>query len=92
MLLLGLFAIGRTFAASAVVSTFAFPASLELLDRLLGQPVPLAPDCVGPEAKKMVDELKNGERQRHPAIDWQEEALPPLEIKVRFTMAEDKGQ
>ena len=39
MLLLGLFAIGRTFAASAVVSTFAFPASLELLDRLLGQPV-----------------------------------------------------
>ena len=30
--------------------------------------------------------------QRQIAIDWQEEALPPLEIKVRFTVAEGKGQ
>ncbi len=36
------------------------PAALKLAD-LLGQPVPLAPDCVGPEAKKMVDALKPGE-------------------------------
>ncbi len=36
------------------------PAALKLAD-LLGQPVPLAPDCVGPEVKKMVDELKDGE-------------------------------
>ena len=30
--------------------------------------------------------------QRQVAIDWQEEALPPLEIKVRFTVAEGKGK
>ena len=36
------------------------PAAMRLAD-LLGQPVPLAPDCVGAEAKKMVDDLKNGE-------------------------------
>ena len=30
--------------------------------------------------------------QRQIAIDWQEEELPPLEIKVRFTVTEGKGQ
>ena len=30
------------------------------LAQLLGGPVPLAPDCVGPEVKKMVDALKPG--------------------------------
>ena len=42
------------------VITSLKPAALKLAD-LLGQPVPLAPDCVGPEVKKMVDELKDGE-------------------------------
>ena len=36
------------------------PAALKLAD-ILGQPVTLAPDCVGPEDKKLVDEMKNGE-------------------------------
>lgn len=36
------------------------PAAMKLAD-LLGQPVPLAPDCVGPEVKKLVDDLKDGE-------------------------------
>ncbi len=36
------------------------PAALKLAD-FLGQPVPLAPDCVGPAVKKMVDALKPGE-------------------------------
>ena len=30
--------------------------------------------------------------QRQIAIDWQEEARPPLELKVRFTVAEGKGK
>ncbi len=36
------------------------PAALKLAD-LLGQPVPLAPDCVGAAVKKMVDALRPGE-------------------------------
>ncbi len=36
------------------------PAALKLAD-LLGQPVPLAPDCVGAAVKKMVDAVKPGE-------------------------------
>ncbi len=36
------------------------PAALKLAE-LLGQPVNLAPDCVGPEVKKMVDELNPGD-------------------------------
>ena len=36
------------------------PAALKLAD-LLGQPVPLAPDCVGAEVRKLVDEMTNGE-------------------------------
>ncbi|MDR0361449.1 MAG: phosphoglycerate kinase [Planctomycetota bacterium] len=36
------------------------PAALKLAD-YLGQPVPLAPDCVGAQAKAMVDALKPGE-------------------------------
>ncbi len=35
------------------------PAALKLAE-FLGQPVPLAPDCVGPEVKKLVDALKPG--------------------------------
>ncbi len=35
------------------------PAALKLAE-FLGQPVPLAPDCVGPEVKRMVDDLKSG--------------------------------
>lgn len=31
------------------------------LGELLGKPVPLAPDCCGPEVKKMVDALKSGD-------------------------------
>ncbi|MBQ4492269.1 MAG: phosphoglycerate kinase [Deltaproteobacteria bacterium] len=31
------------------------------LGELLGREVPLAPDCIGPEARKMVDALKNGD-------------------------------
>ena len=36
------------------------PAALKLAD-LLGQPVPLAPDCIGADARKIVDNLKAGE-------------------------------
>ena len=36
------------------------PAALKLAE-FLGQPVPLANDCVGPEVRKMVDALKPGE-------------------------------
>ncbi len=36
------------------------PAALKLAE-ILGVPVPLAPDCVGPEVKKMVAGLKAGE-------------------------------
>jgi phosphoglycerate kinase len=31
------------------------------LSELLSQPVPLAPDCVGPEVERMIDNLKNGD-------------------------------
>lgn len=36
------------------------PAALKLAE-LLGQPVPLAPDCIGSEVRKMVDGMKGGE-------------------------------
>lgn len=36
------------------------PAALKLAE-FLGQPVPLAPDCVGPAVRKMVDALRSGE-------------------------------
>ncbi len=36
------------------------PAALKLAE-FLGQPVPLAPDCVGPEVKKLVGALKPGD-------------------------------
>ena len=36
------------------------PAALKLAE-FLGQPVPLAPDCVGPEVARMVEALKSGE-------------------------------
>lgn len=36
MLALGFFCLGKAFAATTLVSTFLYPLSLELLDRLLG--------------------------------------------------------
>lgn len=36
------------------------PAAMKLAE-LLGQPVPLAPDCVGAEVKKLVDDMKPGD-------------------------------
>lgn len=36
MLLIGLFLLGKQFAATTVISTFAYPAALELFDRLFG--------------------------------------------------------
>lgn len=33
----------------------------DYLSKLLGNPVPLAPDCIGPEVEKMVDKMQNGD-------------------------------
>ncbi|MBR6471543.1 MAG: DUF1573 domain-containing protein [Victivallales bacterium] len=79
------------------------PANPEMSLRLLPAD---APDCVS--QSELVQEndgtyrlelhvLPDASRrfvlvQRQIAIDWQEEAFPPLEIKVRFTVAEGKGQ
>ena len=76
------------------------PASPEMSLRLLP---PEAPDCAS--QSELVQEDDGTYRlelhvhpdasrrfvlvQRQIAIDWQEEALPPLEIKVRFAVAED---
>ena len=67
---------------------------------------PEAPDCVS--QSELVQEDDGSYRlelhirpdafrrfvlvQRQIAIDWQEEVFPPLEIKVRFTVTEGKGQ
>src|SRR5512143_2160161 len=40
---------------------FSLKAAAETLAGLLGRPVKMAPDCVGPEVQKMADELKPGE-------------------------------
>lgn len=40
---------------------FSLRAAAEVLSSLLGIPVKMAPDCVGPEVEKMAQELKPGE-------------------------------
>ncbi len=40
---------------------FSLKAASEALANLLGRPVKMAPDCVGPEVEKMAKELKPGE-------------------------------
>jgi phosphoglycerate kinase len=40
---------------------FSLKAAAEVLSGLLGKPVPMAPDCVGPEVEKMAKALKPGE-------------------------------
>ena len=40
---------------------FTLKPVAERLGELLGKPVPLAPDCVGAEVEKMVQEMKNGD-------------------------------
>ena len=40
---------------------FSLKAASEVLAGLLGRPVKMAPDCVGPEVEKMAKELKPGE-------------------------------
>ena len=44
-----------------VVEEFSLRPIAEYLSKLLGKPVPLAPDCVGPEVRKLVSQLKDGE-------------------------------
>ena len=40
---------------------FSLKPVAEYLSGLLGKPVPLAPDCVGDEVRRLVSGLKNGE-------------------------------
>ncbi|GIV16113.1 MAG: phosphoglycerate kinase [Armatimonadota bacterium] len=40
---------------------FTLKPVAERLSELLGKPVPLAPDCVGPEVEKMVQTMKDGD-------------------------------
>jgi phosphoglycerate kinase len=40
---------------------FSLKAAADVLSGLLGKPVKMAPDCVGPEVEKMAKELKPGE-------------------------------
>jgi phosphoglycerate kinase len=40
---------------------FSLKPVAKRLGELLGRPVPLAPDCVGPEVKKMTEALKSGD-------------------------------
>ena len=40
---------------------FSLKPAVDKLSELLGKPVSLAPDCIGPEVKKLVDALKAGE-------------------------------
>ena len=79
------------------------PASPEMKLRLLSAD---APDCISQSELMQEDDgtyrlelhvQPDASRRfvlvrRQVAIDWQEETLPPLEIKVRFTVAEGKGQ
>jgi phosphoglycerate kinase len=44
-----------------VVEQFSLRPVAEYLSRLLGKPVPLAPDCTGPEVRKQVSLLHDGE-------------------------------
>lgn len=96
--------LGRLDAGEERVCVFRLiPANPEMKLRLLP---PEAPDCAS--QSELVQEDDGTYRlelhicpdafrrfvllQRQIAIDWQEETLPPLEIKVRFTVAEGKGQ
>ncbi|MBQ4481420.1 MAG: DUF1573 domain-containing protein [Victivallales bacterium] len=91
--------LGRLEAGKERVCVFhLIPASPEMSLRLL----PEAPDCAS--QSELVQEDDGTYRlelhirpdashrfvllHRQIAIDWQEEALPPLEIKIRFTVAE----
>lgn len=40
---------------------FSLRPAAEQLSKLLGKPVPLAPDCIGPEVEKLVAHLRGGE-------------------------------
>lgn len=40
---------------------FSLRPVAERLSELLGRPVPLAPDCIGPEVERMIDAMKNGD-------------------------------
>ncbi len=44
-----------------VVDSMRLTPAAKRLSELLGKPVKMAPDCVGPEVEKMVAELQNGE-------------------------------
>ena len=96
--------LGRLEAGKERVCVFRLaPASPEMSLRLLPAD---APDCASQSELVQEDDgtwclelhvQPDASRrfvlvQRQIAIDWQEEALPPLEIKVRFTVAEGKGQ
>ena len=93
------FYLGRLQPAEERVCVFRLtPASPEMKRRLLSAD---APDCISqPELAQEDDGTYRLELHVRPdasrrfvlvrrqvAIDWQEEALPPLEIKVRHTMS-----
>ena len=93
--------LGRLEAGKPQTVSFRLaPANPEMKLRLLP---PEAPDCASQSELVQEDdgtyvlELKftpDASRrfvliQRQIAIDWQEEELPPLEIKIRFPVAED---
>ena len=44
-----------------VAPEFSLRPAAEQLSRLMGKPVPLAPDCIGPEVEKLVAQLKAGD-------------------------------
>jgi phosphoglycerate kinase len=44
-----------------VVEEFSLKPVAEYLSGLLGKPVPLAPDCIGPEVMRQVSQLKDGD-------------------------------
>ncbi|HUG33178.1 MAG TPA: phosphoglycerate kinase [Anaerolineales bacterium] len=48
-------------SSSTLRAEFSLRAASEVLSSLLGTPVKMAPDCVGPDVEKMAKELKPGE-------------------------------
>lgn len=42
-------------------SEFSLAPAAKRLSELLGKPVTMAPDCIGPEVEKLVSEMKNGD-------------------------------
>ena len=52
---------GGSDPSSPLREEFSLHAASEVLSILLGIPVKMAPDCVGPEVEKMAKELKSGE-------------------------------